>query len=45
MGEDATIENGLNLWVVSDNLLARISSSNGVQSESLMNRGLVKQAA
>ena len=43
--EDATIENGLNLWIVSDNL-RKGAALNAVQiAESLINRGLVKQAA
>ena len=43
--EDATIENGLNLWVVSDNL-RKGAALNTVQiAEILINRGLLKQAA
>jgi aspartate-semialdehyde dehydrogenase len=43
--EDATIENGLNLWIVSDNL-RKGAALNAVQiAESLINRGLIKQAA
>ena len=43
--EDATIENGLNMWVVSDNL-RKGAALNAVQiAESLINRGLVKKAA
>ena len=43
--EDATIDNGLNLWVVSDNL-RKGAALNAVQiAESLINRGLVKKAA
>ncbi|MCB1380812.1 MAG: aspartate-semialdehyde dehydrogenase [Alphaproteobacteria bacterium] len=43
--EDATIENGLNLWVVSDNL-RKGAALNTVQiAESLVNRGLIKKAA
>jgi aspartate-semialdehyde dehydrogenase len=43
--EDATIENGLNMWVVSDNL-RKGAALNAVQiAESLINRGLIKQAA
>jgi len=43
--EDATIENGLNLWVVSDNL-RKGAALNTVQiAESLINRGLLKKAA
>jgi aspartate-semialdehyde dehydrogenase len=43
--EDATIENGLNMWVVSDNL-RKGAALNAVQiAESIINRGLMKQAA
>lgn len=43
--EDATIDNGLNMWVVSDNL-RKGAALNAVQiAESLINRGLVKKAA
>ena len=43
--EDATIENGLNLWCVSDNL-RKGAALNTVQiAESLMNRGLLQKAA
>ncbi|MFT3987934.1 aspartate-semialdehyde dehydrogenase [Aestuariivirga sp.] len=43
--EDATIENGLNFWVVSDNL-RKGAALNTVQiAESLINRGLLKKAA
>jgi len=43
--EDSTIENGINLWVVSDNL-RKGAALNAVQiAESLINRGLLKQAA
>ena len=43
--EDATIDNGLNLWVVSDNL-RKGAALNAVQiAESLINRGLIKKAA
>jgi aspartate-semialdehyde dehydrogenase len=43
--EDATIENGLNLWVVSDNL-RKGAALNTVQiAEALINRGLLQQAA
>ncbi|NJM29744.1 MAG: aspartate-semialdehyde dehydrogenase [Rhizobiales bacterium] len=43
--EDATIENGLNLWIVSDNL-RKGAALNAVQiAESIINRGLMKQAA
>ena len=41
--EDSTVENGLNLWVVSDNL-RKGAALNTVQiAETLINRGLVKQ--
>lgn len=40
--EDATIENGLNIWVVSDNL-RKGAALNTIQiAESMINRGLVK---
>ena len=43
--EDATVENGLNLWIVSDNL-RKGAALNTVQiAESLINRGLLKKAA
>jgi aspartate-semialdehyde dehydrogenase len=43
--EEATIDNGLNLWVVSDNL-RKGAALNAVQiAESLINRGLIKKAA
>jgi aspartate-semialdehyde dehydrogenase len=43
--EDATIDNGLNLWIVSDNL-RKGAALNAVQiAESMINRGLLKQAA
>jgi aspartate-semialdehyde dehydrogenase len=43
--EDATIENGLNLWVVSDNL-RKGAALNTVQiAEAIINRGLLKSAA
>jgi aspartate-semialdehyde dehydrogenase len=43
--EDSTIENGLNIWVVSDNL-RKGAALNAVQiAESLINRGLLKKAA
>ncbi len=43
--EDATIDNGLNMWVVSDNL-RKGAALNAVQiAESLINRGLVKKGA
>ena len=42
--EDATIENGLNLWVVCDNL-RKGAALNTVQiAETMINRGLVKEA-
>jgi len=43
--EDSTIENGLDFWVVSDNL-RKGAALNTVQiAESLINRGLMKKAA
>src|SRR5919109_1698753 len=43
--EDATVENGLNLWVVSDNL-RKGDALNAVQiAELLINRKLLKRAA
>jgi aspartate-semialdehyde dehydrogenase len=43
--EDATIENGLNLWVVSDNL-RKGAALNTVQiAEALINRGLLQKKA
>jgi aspartate-semialdehyde dehydrogenase len=43
--EDSTIDNGLNLWVVSDNL-RKGAALNTVQiAETLINRGLLKKAA
>jgi aspartate-semialdehyde dehydrogenase len=43
--EDGTIENGLSLWVVSDNL-RKGAALNTVQiAEALVNRGLLKKAA
>jgi aspartate-semialdehyde dehydrogenase len=43
--EDQTIENGLNIWVVSDNL-RKGAALNAVQiAEAIINRGLIKQAA
>ena len=43
--EDATIDNGLNLWVVSDNL-RKGAALNTVQiAETIVNRGLIKKAA
>ena len=42
--EDATIENGLNIWIVSDNL-RKGAALNTVQiAETMINRGLVKEA-
>jgi aspartate-semialdehyde dehydrogenase len=43
--EDATIDNGLNLWCVSDNL-RKGAALNTVQiAETLVNRGLMQQKA
>lgn len=43
--EDESIENGLNLWIVSDNL-RKGAALNAVQiAETLINRGLVAKAA
>jgi len=43
--EDSTIDNGLNIWVVSDNL-RKGAALNTVQiAETLINRGLLKKAA
>ncbi len=43
--EDSTIENGLNIWVVSDNL-RKGAALNAVQiAEAIINRGLMKKAA
>jgi aspartate-semialdehyde dehydrogenase len=43
--EDITVENGLNLWVVSDNL-RKGAALNTVQiAEAIINRGLMKKAA
>jgi aspartate-semialdehyde dehydrogenase len=43
--EDATVENGLALWVVSDNL-RKGAALNTVQiAEAVINRGLMKRAA
>ncbi|MGE0007942.1 MAG: aspartate-semialdehyde dehydrogenase [Parvibaculaceae bacterium] len=43
--EDGTIENGLNLWVVSDNL-RKGAALNTVQiAEAIVNRGLLRKAA
>ncbi|MDE2385788.1 MAG: aspartate-semialdehyde dehydrogenase [Alphaproteobacteria bacterium] len=43
--EDATIENGLNLWVVSDNLRKGAALNATQIAEALINRGLIKKAA
>ena len=41
--EDPTVENGLNLWIVSDNL-RKGAALNTVQiAETLINRGLIKK--
>jgi aspartate-semialdehyde dehydrogenase len=43
--DDATIDNGINLWVVSDNL-RKGAALNAVQiAEAIINRGLMKRAA
>ncbi len=43
--EDSTVENGLNIWVVSDNL-RKGAALNTVQiAETVINRGLLKKAA
>ncbi|MFY8100224.1 MAG: Asd/ArgC dimerization domain-containing protein, partial [Allorhizobium sp.] len=43
--EDATVENGLNMWIVSDNL-RKGAALNAVQiAELLVNRGLIKPRA
>jgi len=43
--EDATVENGLNVWIVSDNLL-KGAALNAVQiAETLINRNLLRKAA
>jgi aspartate-semialdehyde dehydrogenase len=43
--EDSTVENGLNIWVVSDNL-RKGAALNAVQiAEAIINRGLLKKAA
>ena len=40
--EDSSVENGLNIWVVSDNL-RKGAALNAVQiAESIINRGLIK---
>jgi len=43
--EDATIENGLNIWVVSDNLRKGAALNATQIAESLINRGLMKKKA
>ena len=43
--EDATIENGLNLWVVSDNLLKGAALNTIQIAETIVEQGLIKQAA
>jgi aspartate-semialdehyde dehydrogenase len=43
--DDQTLDNAINLWVVSDNL-RKGAALNAVQiAECLINRGLIKQAA
>jgi len=43
--EDSTVENGLSMWIVSDNL-RKGAALNAVQiAESLINRNLLKRAA
>jgi aspartate-semialdehyde dehydrogenase len=43
--EDITTENGINLWIVSDNL-RKGAALNTVQiAETIINRGLMKKAA
>ena len=43
--EDPTVENGLNMWVVSDNL-RKGAALNAIQiAELLVNRGLIKPRA
>ncbi|MEO1795053.1 MAG: Asd/ArgC dimerization domain-containing protein, partial [Pseudomonadota bacterium] len=43
--EDATIENGLNMWVVSDNLL-KGAALNAIQiAETIISRNLLPKAA
>jgi aspartate-semialdehyde dehydrogenase len=43
--EDSTVDNGLNIWVVSDNL-RKGAALNAVQiAECMINRGLVKPRA
>ena len=43
--EDATVENGLTFWVVSDNLRKGAALNATQIAESLVNRGLMKKAA
>src|SRR5690606_10119701 len=43
--EDATVENGLALWVVSDNLLKGAALNTVQIAETLINRGLPKNGA
>ena len=43
--EDATVENGLALWIVSDNLLKGAALNTVQIAECLINRGLLKKAA
>ncbi len=43
--EDATIENGLNIWVVSDNLRKGAALNATQIAETLINRGLMKKKA
>jgi len=43
--EDATIENGLNLWIVSDNLLKGAALNTVQIAELLVNQGLMSKAA
>ncbi len=43
--DDATIENGLNMWVVSDNLLKGAALNTVQIAELLVNQGLMKKAA
>jgi aspartate-semialdehyde dehydrogenase len=43
--DDATIENGLNMWVVSDNLLKGAALNTVQIAELIVNQGLMKKAA
>ena len=43
--EDATIENGLNMWIVSDNLRKGAALNAAQIAEALISRGLMKKAA